>query len=339
LNVVGQFTNKSFDEDALVNLRDAELLRLCVELNLITEDGFFFLDQARDVRNNFSSAHPAMGQINDIEFVAFVDRCTRYALAATEDPRGVDSQAFLTALKAGRFTAQQTASWLVSLRRTHALQRELLFGMLHGIYCDPASGQPTRLNAIDLCKEITPELSDTAKSRAIEQHWDYAMSGQEDRRAASQDFFQQLGAVAMLGEAEQHAIFARALQTMLTVHQGWDNFHNEPAFAERLLQLTKQMAVPDSVQEQFVDTVLTCAAGNPYGISRAARPAYETMIKDFSPREVRLMLHVNDRQTILRQRLTAGGRVRARFVELVRLIEPGSVSPADQGLYDWWLRQ
>lgn len=46
LPVVEQLLSKSnFDEQALLDLKDADLLNLCLKLNLITEDGYFFLDQ------------------------------------------------------------------------------------------------------------------------------------------------------------------------------------------------------------------------------------------------------------------------------------------------------
>src|SRR5262245_2467426 len=59
LHVVPQITRKEFDEYKLLDLKDAELLELCLSLNLIAEEAFFFLSQCRDIRNNFSSAHPS----------------------------------------------------------------------------------------------------------------------------------------------------------------------------------------------------------------------------------------------------------------------------------------
>ena len=64
LPVVGQIQQQDFEEAHLLDLQDSELLDLCLKLNLITEDGFFFLDQCRDMRNNFSAAHPSIGKIN-----------------------------------------------------------------------------------------------------------------------------------------------------------------------------------------------------------------------------------------------------------------------------------
>jgi hypothetical protein len=64
--------DKSFDEDSLIDLKDAELLDLCLKLNLIDDDDFFFLDQCRATRNSFSAAHPAEGIVDEDEFLAFL---------------------------------------------------------------------------------------------------------------------------------------------------------------------------------------------------------------------------------------------------------------------------
>lgn len=57
INVVPQvLDDKSFDDDSLLDLKDAELLDLCLKLNLIGDDDFFFLDQCRATRNSFSVA-------------------------------------------------------------------------------------------------------------------------------------------------------------------------------------------------------------------------------------------------------------------------------------------
>jgi hypothetical protein len=65
---------KSFDETALLDLKDAEVLSLCLKLNLVTEQGYFYLDQCRDIRNNFSAAHPSVGPLDDHEVINFINR-------------------------------------------------------------------------------------------------------------------------------------------------------------------------------------------------------------------------------------------------------------------------
>jgi hypothetical protein len=103
VQVVPQITGKPFDERALDEMQDSELLSLCMSLNLLTEDGYFMLDQCRDIRNNFSAAHPPIGTVDAFEYLNFLNRCAKYALNDSVNPRGVDVTGFLRAVKAAKF--------------------------------------------------------------------------------------------------------------------------------------------------------------------------------------------------------------------------------------------
>jgi len=339
LNVVEQITGKSaFDEQALLDLKDAELLNLCLKLNLITEDGYFFLDQCRDIRNNFSAAHPTVGKIDDHEFIGFANRCAKYALGDEHNLVGVDIQSFMVAIKGQKFSEEQKQQWAQRISKTHEAQQYLLFGSLHGIYCDPASNEEARVNALMISGVFSPHFTPKAKSDLINRHHDYIAKGDEKRHKASQQFFEKLGILSLLGEHELHSVISFACQRMLSVHQAFDNFYNEPAFAERLLQLTSQGAIPDTVKDEFVTTVITCAVGNPYGVSHAAMPCYIKIIQGFSPREVEIMLNQPKQKNIVGERIKQYGRCKSQFKELVKLIDPSSVSTAAATIYNYWTK-
>jgi hypothetical protein len=336
LPVVSQVIQRTFDEAALVDLKDAELLDLALSLNLIADDAYFFLNQCRDTRNNFSAAHPAIGNIDDAEFVAFLSRVAKYALTSTSNPRGVDTQSLLAALKGARFTEEQSRVWTDRLTETHEAQRDAIVSMLHGIYCDPASPQEARLNALALCVSLAPQMSPHAKSELLNRHSDYVASGKADRQKASQAFFEQLGMLGLLTDVERHALVSGACRQLIAVHQGWDNFHNEPPFAARLLQLSEQIAIPESAKAEFVSTVVTCGSGNPYGVSNAAYPSYTKMIRRFSPREVALMLELPEGKSPFAERARQFPSITTRYRGLVALIEEQSVPASHKRQFEKW---
>ena len=74
LKYVGQIYDKEFEERQLNEMTDSELLTLCYRLELISEEGYFLLNQCREIRNNFSSAHPSIAQIDDRELIVFISR-------------------------------------------------------------------------------------------------------------------------------------------------------------------------------------------------------------------------------------------------------------------------
>lgn len=334
LPVVAQTLQKDFEERHLSELQDSQLLELTLKLGLISEDGFFFLDQCRDTRNNFSAAHPVIGKINDREFTTFLNRCTRYALAAEAFPRGVDVGAFISAVKGSRFIQPQLGVWIERLDATHVAQRQLLFGSVHGIYCDPSTSEPARLNALDLCMAYSAKFTTAIRSDLVERHSDYVAKGDTARHRASQQFFEKLGMIALLNESERHGLVSHAVSRLWTVHQGMDNFYNEPPFAERLRRISEQGAIPETIQEQYVHVVIGCRMGNGYGVCRAAIADYDAMIQGFSPREISIAVEIHRTNTIVGRRTHTTGSCRSNYVAALRMIDRASVPSGAQTDYD-----
>ena len=340
LNVVQQVIDKKdFDEDKLLDLKDADLLGLCVKLNLVSEEGYVLLDQCRELRNSFSAAHPATGQLDNYEFINFLNRCAKYALSEEPNPVGVDFVALMQTIKGAQIVQSQLSTWISRITETHDAQRTLIFGTLHGIYCDPTVAETARQNSLSLASKFSESFTPKAKSSLILRHNDYAAGpDSQDRYKASQQFFEKLGLLALLGEHERHALFSSACTKLMSAHNGMDNFYNEPPFAQRLKELTAQDQVPETARIEFVVSVLTCGIGNPYGVSRAAYPFYKAMIQAFSPAELDVMFNIVESDQTLKFRLVHQARCRQAFLELVKLINPNSIPARAKAAFDKWMK-
>lgn len=335
LPIVAQTLQKDFEEKHLLDLQDSQLLEFCLKLNLVTEEGYFFLDQSRSTRNNFSAAHPTIGQVNDREFITFLNRCVNYALAESTSPRGIDIGAFISAVKNSRFAEGQCSLWLERLDATHDAQRELLFGMIHGIYCDPSTLEPVRLNIIDLYLPYSQNFTSSIRSHLINRHSEYLAKGDAQRHIISQQLFQKIGLLTLLNDSEKHTIISKAVNQLWNVHQEWNNFYNEPPFAERLAELSKQGSLPKSIQDEFVEKVVGCYIGNGYGISQIAEPFYEEMIREFSPKEIQYMVEIpRKNSSIVARRINSESSCRRRFQQALKLIDSSSVPDAVRVNYE-----
>jgi hypothetical protein len=171
----------------------------------------------------------------------------------------------------------------------------------------------------------------------IDRHQEYKAKGDEARQKASLNFFESLGQLGLLSESEVHSIFTSASQKLVGVHNSWDNFHNEPPFADRLLRLSRKNRVPETAQASFVEAVVTAACGNTYGVSRAAEPHYKEMIKSFSPNEVKIMLDLPKGATLAASRIRTDNGCERRYRSLVALVDAKSVPTVSKSLYTKWL--
>ena len=339
IHVVQQVIDKKdFDEEKLLDLKDSELLTLCLKLNLVSEEGYGLLDQCRELRNNFSAAHPAAGLLDDYEFLNFLNRCAKYALSEEPNPIGVDLVALIGVAKGNQMLPDQRLVWKTRIQSTHDAQRTLIYGTLHGIYCDPAVSETARQNSIALVGEFVSQLTPKARSLLLNRHSDYAASGSltHERYKASQQFFEKLGLMSMLGEHERHALFSNACTKLLSVHQGTDNFYNEPPFAQRLLELSRQDKVPETARYEFIATVVTCAIGNSYGTSNAAYPFYSSMVVSFSPAEIDVMLSLPEIDPLVKHRVQSNSRCKSAYSRLVSMLNAESVPAKAKVTFEKW---
>lgn len=337
LPIVGQLTGKAIDESKLLEMMDHELLKLSLELNLITEEGYFKLDQCRAIRNSFSAAHPAMGVLDEDEVVNFISRCARSALSDVNVPAGVNFADLIIAIKNGPFNPDQSSYWTAAIKGTHTAQRELISTALHGMYCDETLGQSARNNCATL---FLPSVElDGVPAKIIDQHQAYIGKGEEAKAAASRDFFTKFNMLGMLSEAERHTIVSTACDRLNAAHQGMNNFYNEPPFAARLHEIVGASNVPETVRWKFVEAVVSCAMGNQYGVSWAAASHYHAMIKDFSPRAMELMLSIPGSKTLAGNKMASHFACRKRFAELVSLLSGANIPTALQANYAAWMAE
>lgn len=334
LLAVSQMLQEQFEEGHLTELQDSRLIEFCLKLNLITEDGFFFLNQCREIRNKFSAAHPAIGTLNDREFIVFLNRCARYALSDETSLVGVDFGEFIGAIKGERFTESQGAAWVDRLNATHDPQRQLLFGNLHGIYCDSSAAETARLNALDLCVAYQSKFSVAIRSELIDRHSSYITRGDEPRMIASRQFFERLGLLELLTASERHSILSAAVDQLWHAHLGLNNFYTEPPFAQRLKDISDQGAIPETIQEAYVTTVVGCYIGNGYGVSWAAKEGYSAMIRAFSPKEIQVLASLAKSKSIVGQRIQDYPDCRRRIGDALRLIDTASLGAGGKAEFE-----
>ena len=326
LPIIASINSSDFEEKHLLDLQDSNLIKLCLDLNIIDEDAFFFLDQCRAVRNNYSAAHPTIGKINDTEFLVFLNRCVRYALTSSNSLQGIKITDLIFAIKDKRLNDTQKEAWTNRVNNTHNSQQQMIAKIAHGIYCDPQSTEFARLNALDICRAFGISLTNPIRSELLNQHHEFIVKDGDKKYRASIQFFENLGLLSLLSSTELHSLFFNAIKRLWDVHNGMNNFYNEPAFAERLLELTKQNEVPQTVQDNFVETVICCCIGNNYGVSNAAVKYYDEMIEGFSPMEVATLIRLaNDKNSLLGYRIRNYTNAKTRFSRLLHLIDHATI--------------
>ncbi|WP_129739234.1 hypothetical protein [Massilimicrobiota timonensis] len=334
LKYVGQIYDKEFEERQLNEMTDSELLTLCYRLELISEEGYFLLNQCREIRNNFSSAYPSIAQIDDRELIVFISRCCKYGISEDYLRKGINISELIDVIKAGPLSSDATIEWANRIKETFSDQRAMIIKTLHGLYCSSDSKEEVRINCLDICENVKLTFDDKVKIELINQHNNYISKNKEEKIGTSRTFFRKLGIIDLLDEREKHAIIYKACKLLENIHYGYNNFYYEPPLAEELYNITKDTDVPKTIKKYFVEIVTICYVGNCYGVSNDAVYYYQEMIKNFSPMEIGYLLTLHDENEQIKYLVNNYKNCKDRFLKGLELINKRSISPQQTALYN-----
>lgn len=279
-------------EDSLDSMPDNRLITLAYQLNIIGEDGKMFLQQCREVRNRASIAHPTNIKIDAEEMINFVNRCCKYGLANTSKGQGVELKEVLSTIRNENVTEESINVLAEKLKKSFQLQQEFFMKILYKKYIDPSENSFLRNNAINLAKKLKDILTPSLESDLVTFHNQILIKGDDSNHSKemSQRFFENLGIINLLADQEKISIYNKAITNLMNTHYGYNNFYNEPPFAERLYEISKQInPIPETVIVKYVDTVLECFLGNIYGVSSDAKDFYEKMLKSLTPKGIEVL--------------------------------------------------
>ncbi len=105
LDEANQFLTTQLDEKKFGELKDKELLDISVELGLLGEDSYFFLNHCREIRNKYSSAHPSNSMLDGEELNYFIHQNVKQVLSNEIVFVGFRSDEFINTIKGKKLSS------------------------------------------------------------------------------------------------------------------------------------------------------------------------------------------------------------------------------------------
>jgi len=322
LNEANQFLTSSLDEKKFKELKDKELLDISIELGLLSEDSYFFLNHCREIRNNYSSAHPSNSMLDGAELNYFIHQCVKQVLSNEIKYIGFRSDEFISTLRGAKLDEDAQKELSERIKKTNELQKTAILKALFGIYVDERNDEFIRQNCLDLSRRNWDNFTEQAKSEIISLFSEYLIQDNTKKQYAKL-YLEKVNAIDLLPKNEQLSIVNKLIKQLESTHFDINNFYNETAYAERLSLISKQ--IPIQIIKEFVYVITLCYVGNKYGTSNSAEPYYEQIIKNFTVREIDKFFELVQEDNYLNYRIRNFSRCSHRIKPLLKLLNPESV--------------
>lgn len=278
-------------EDDLKKIEEWELVRGCLLTGIISEIGYKHLDYIRDMRNYASAAHPNHNSLSGLQLVTWLETCIREVLSKEPEGPVIEVRRLLVSLREETLTRDDIppiASSLASLPDDLALS---LLRTSFGMYTDTKTSPNTRANISFISPVLWASCGEDARHEIGLKHAVFSANGEVARKKLASDFLQRVEGLSYLPSDTLAVEVKAVLDGLWSAHNGYNNFHNEPAFTRALRAYVPETGiVPPSVETLYTKILIMCKIGNGYGVSQQAEPIYDELIGRFSDNHFKAIL-------------------------------------------------
>ncbi len=314
----------------LREVKDHQLISGAFALGIIPTEAHFFLQQCREIRNNFSTAHSPLGDIDRLETFNFIKNCIKYVLTFDLPAPGLQIKDLVESLTLERLESVDELQAIIESQSTkvHGPILHNLFSNFIKQDCDPKLKHNIRLLAPYLWDIVSEEVKSNIAAKFA------SLRDIKGKDAANEalEFLKTVNGVEYIPESFKEIIFKKHAQFLIDAHNGRDNFYNEPGYARDLASLGKN--VPLSAIYTYVKAILLSYIGNGYGNARAAQEYNTQMISDLSQTGVRTLFSLLSSDFDVIRELT-NSLCAQRLYGVMDLIKDKTMLPKQKDLFDF----
>lgn len=319
---------KKFED--LREVKDHQIIDGAYSLGILPDEAQFFLQQCRQIRNNFSTAHYPMGELDKMETMNFIKNCIKYVLTYDLPAPGIQIKDLIDRLTLEKLNKGEEIQLMIESQsgKIHGPILHSLFGRFIKQDCDAILKHNIKLLAPKLWALVDDEVKSSIASKFISLK---EIKGQDEANEAFA-FLKLVGGVSYIPQNYLEIIFSKHARLLIDAHFGMNNFYTEPSYARDLRKLGFE--VPISALRTYIKAIVLSFVGNFYGISRDAQSYNREMLSNLSQTGIRGLFQVisNDQQVVRELSYTSPA---GRLKELMSLIKEKTMLPEQQQQFNY----
>lgn len=317
----------------LPKLDDSKLMEAASKIQLISDVGYKQLDHIRYMRNHASSAHPTEVSLSGLSLVAWLETCIREVITLPHGTVVAEIGRLLHNIKTKRMAQSEVDIAAASFDNLPPDQADNLAAGLFGIYNPPDASPDAQDNIRKLWPELWPYVDEDKRIDFGVKLARFRANGDTDRATRARELLDLVDGTAYLADTERMAELSQALDDLITTHESWNNFANEPSAARRLQALAgRHGQVPNGFNTTYVRQLVYVFLTNGHGASWAADPIYKDLISKFDTVQAGIALRTFTDSAISSRLQHALSK--EKWGELLDLIEPKLTGRRDRTLLD-----
>ena len=289
--VINDVNRKNYkNKEDLIKLNDAMLIEGAFKIGLISEIGYHQLDYIRYMRNFTSAAHPNDNQITGLDLINWMEICIKDVITLPASNNLIKVKELLNNIKNNVIDEEKAEIISNFFTELDPVRLDNLSKAVFGIYIDSNTNQQTRTNINYLAKALWNLTSEEVKYECGMRYATCIANSSSNSKEAKQ-YLEIVDGLSYAPDSVRTPAIRLALKNLNIVHNGVNNFYNEPSFVKQLINtIGKKGDIPEALTYEYTKTIVSVFLTNGLGECWEANPLYIELMKKFNTKQAFIAL-------------------------------------------------
>lgn len=285
------------------------------------------------MRNWARAAHPNQAELAGIGLVSWLETCIREVISTPVSNVQIRISQLLGNIKTQQIKEAEAETMSIFFTELSQEKCDTLAKGLFGIYIHQDSTQQTITNINLIASNLWPLVSEEARSDFGTRCATFIANGEQHSQQTSRRFLELVDGLSYLPDSVKAPQLGLSIEDLLEVHNGINNFYNEPPMARQLKSIVGQYGnVPVQLNYSYTKALVTVFLTNGHGVAWSAEPIYIDLIKNLDAKQSYLAL-TSFRDETIKSKLQFS-LCKEKFKEMLKMIRPNITSDGVLSLFD-----
>ncbi len=266
----------------LDKVQDTELLEGARAIELLSEKGYKQLDHIKFMLGYIERESSHQAEISGTQLISWLEVCVREVITLDIPAATIQTQLLLRAIREGLLSETHIINALAFIGGMPVKLANVLAKGIYGLYLREDAVPHITMNVKKLMPELWERIDSATKNEFATTYAIYMVNGEEEKAKLARGFISIVGGEEYLPDNVRSYELKIALNQLLSMHRGTNNFYNEPQFARQVQRLVGKQKVPTQLDRDYVISIVDVFLTNGYGVCWAADPIYQKLIERFN---------------------------------------------------------
>jgi len=263
-------------------VQEAELLDGARKIELLSEKGYKQLDHIRFMLGYIERDSSNQSEISGTQLISWLEVCIREVITLEIPAATVQTQILLRAIREGLLSGTHVLDAISFIETMPTKLSNVLAKGLYGLYLREDTVPHISMNVKQIMPTLWERIDSATKNEFATSYAIYMVNDDKEKAKLARGFISLVGGEAYLPDNVRSYELKIALNQLRSMHQGTNNFYNEPQFARQIRRLVGDRKIPSQLDKDYVVAIVDVFLTNGYGVCWAADSIYKELIQRFS---------------------------------------------------------